>query len=143
MLLRRPEAGLRGNVSVSLAYVEAWLRGVGCLPVHHLMEDAATAEIARSQVWQWVRHGAVTAEGTPVTAELVQRLLQDEVAAARGRLGDRRFGGAQYEAAAQLLAPVLTASSPYPDFLTTLCYPRIMAVANPGAAAAATARPRM
>lgn len=54
------EAGLRSNLNVALAYMEAWLRGVGCVPIHNLMEDAATAEISRSQVWQWVRHGAKT-----------------------------------------------------------------------------------
>ena len=69
-LLRVPEgsiteAGLRQNVAVGLGYVEAWLRGIGCVPLFHLMEDAATAEISRAQLWQWVHHGAVLADGRP------------------------------------------------------------------------------
>ena len=83
-LLRPPagtitEAGLRGNVAVGLGYLEAWLRGIGCVPLFHLMEDAATAEISRAQLWQWVHHGAVLEDGRRVTAELCEQAIQTEL----------------------------------------------------------------
>jgi len=74
----RTEAGLRHNIRVGLQYLEAWLRGIGCVPIDHLMEDAATAEICRSQVWQWQKHGAVLDGGTKVTRTLVRDLIEEE-----------------------------------------------------------------
>jgi malate synthase len=85
-------AGVKSNVSVGIQYLESWLRGVGAAAIYNLMEDAATAEISRSQVWQWVHHGAKTAEGTPVTKELIKRIGREEVARLDGP--DRRFGDA-------------------------------------------------
>ncbi len=70
---RSPRAGLRQNVAVGIGYVEAWLRGNGCVPMFNLMEDAATAEISRAQVWQWVRHGQTLQDGRPVTEGLRAR----------------------------------------------------------------------
>jgi malate synthase len=72
------EAGLRINIDVGLQYLEAWLRGVGCVPIYNLMEDAATAEICRAQVWQWVKHGAKLNDGRTVTAELVLKLTDEQ-----------------------------------------------------------------
>jgi malate synthase len=72
------EAGLRINIDVGLQYLEAWLRGVGCVPIYNLMEDAATAEICRAQVWQWVKHGAKLDDGRTVTAELVTKLTDEQ-----------------------------------------------------------------
>jgi malate synthase len=83
------DAGLRGNVSVGIQYMESWLRGTGAAAINDLMEDAATAEIARSQVWQWVRHGAKTAEGTAITREAVKRIADEELAKLRSAYGDR------------------------------------------------------
>ena len=74
--------GLRSNVRVGLRYLTSWLAGSGAVGIDNLMEDVATAEIARSQIWQWVRHGVVTTDGTPITAELVRSLLSEELAAA-------------------------------------------------------------
>ncbi|GLC37368.1 hypothetical protein PLESTB_001594800 [Pleodorina starrii] len=119
------ERGLRDNLSVGLAYMESWLRGVGCVPIHNLMEDAATAEISRSQVWQWVRHGAITREGRVVAAPWVLQILQEEVQAARAKLGEQRFSASKYQLAAELLAGTIT-GGPYSDFLTTLCYDHIL-----------------
>ncbi|EFJ40428.1 hypothetical protein VOLCADRAFT_109454 [Volvox carteri f. nagariensis] len=119
------ERGLRDNLSVGLAYMESWLRGVGCVPIHNLMEDAATAEISRSQVWQWVRHGAITREGRVVSAPWVTQILQEEVEAAKAKLGAQRFAASKYELAARLLAGTIT-GGPYSDFLTTLCYEHIV-----------------
>src|SRR5262249_17353329 len=74
----RTEAGLRHNIRVGLQYLEAWLRGLGSGPIDHRMEDAATAEICRSQVWQWQRHGATLDDGTKVTRDLVRDLIGQE-----------------------------------------------------------------
>ena len=68
----RTEAGLRHNIRVGVQYLEAWLRGNGCVPLYNLMEDAATAEISRTQVWQWIRHGAALDDGRPVTVQRFQ-----------------------------------------------------------------------
>jgi malate synthase len=91
-LLRAPEGsitrdGVRRNVRVSVRYLEAWLRGIGCVPIDHLMEDAATAEIARSQLWQWVHHGARTETGDPVDVRLVREFLAAESGELRAELG--------------------------------------------------------
>ena len=86
------DAGVRSNVSVGIQYLESWLRGVGAAAIYNLMEDAATAEISRSQIWQWVHHGARTAEGTAVTKELVQTIGREEVARLDGP--GRRFADA-------------------------------------------------
>ncbi len=89
-LVRIPEgtktaAGLRQNVAVGIGYIEAWLRGIGCVPLFHLMEDAATAEISRAQIWQWRRHGATLEDGRPVDSALIRQAVSDELA--RRRLG--------------------------------------------------------
>jgi malate synthase len=86
------EAGLRANVSVGIQYIESWLRGTGAAAIFNLMEDAATAEISRSQVWQWVHHGAALAEGARVTAELVRKIADEEMAKlpADGRFAEAR-----------------------------------------------------
>ncbi len=104
------EAGLRLNIDVGVKYLEAWLRGVGCVPIYNLMEDAATAEICRAQVWQWVKHGAVLKDGRPVTAEMV-RSMTDEIAP-----GDPK--------AAQLFKKMMT-SADFPEFLTLSAYENI------------------
>jgi malate synthase len=82
------EAGLRNDVNVGIQYISSWLRGNGAAGIYGLMEDAATAEIARSQVWQWIRHGATLEDGTPVTRELVQRLETEELERIRSEIGD-------------------------------------------------------
>ena len=79
------EGGIRSNISVGLQYMESWLRGVGCVPIHNLMEDAATAEISRSQLWQWLKHGATTAEGTKITHAYLNGLIEQEIAKVPGR----------------------------------------------------------
>src|SRR4029079_2678022 len=87
------EAGLRGNVSVALQYIETWLRGQGAVGINNMMEDAATAEISRSQVWQWLNNDIELSDsGQRVTRELVERVIAEEVAAIRARLGDDAFG---------------------------------------------------
>ncbi len=86
------DAGVRSNVSVGIQYIESWLRGVGAAAIYNLMEDAATAEISRSQVWQWVHHGAKTAEGSAITKDAIRKIGREEVARLDGP--GRRFGDA-------------------------------------------------
>jgi malate synthase len=82
------EAGLRNDVNVGIQYISSWLRGNGAAGIYGLMEDAATAEIARSQVWQWIRHGRALDDGTSVTRELAQRLATEELEKVRAEIGD-------------------------------------------------------
>ena len=118
------EAGLRQNVAVGLGYVEAWLRGIGCVPLFNLMEDAATAEISRAQLWQWVHHHAVMEDGVPVTIELVESVIAEELAATRPKVDDARY--AAYEQAATLMRKLI-ASEKFPDFLTVPAYAEVLA----------------
>src|SRR5439155_3610351 len=96
------EAGLRLNINVGLQYLEAWLRGNGCVPIYNLMEDAATAEISRSQVWQWVRHQAKLADGRMITRELVVQTIKQELEKLKGMLGADRFQKGKFDLAASL-----------------------------------------
>jgi malate synthase len=84
----RTEEGMRNNIRVGVQYTEAWLRGNGAVPLYNLMEDAATAEISRTQVWQWVKYGAQLEDGRQVTRELFEQLLDDEMAKLRTALGE-------------------------------------------------------
>src|SRR5213594_2933551 len=100
------EAGLRTNVNVGIQYVASWLRGTGAAAINNLMEDAATAEISRSQIWQWVHHGVPVAEGSTVTRELVKKIEQEELAKIRKTVGDDFYGSGRYEEAASLFDDV-------------------------------------
>ena len=111
------EAGVRGNVSVALRYLESWLRGVGAAAIDNLMEDAATAEISRSQIWQWIHQGTVTAEGVTITAEYVERLL------AEVRTDLTRTPGDRFDDAEEVLRQVALTDD-YPTFLTLVAYPQ-------------------
>ncbi len=109
------ENGLRTNISVSLQYLESWLRGVGCVPINNLMEDAATAEISRSQVWQWVRHHARLVDGREVTLPLVHNLMGEEV--------QKLANPEKYEDAANLFYDLIR-STEMPEFFTLQAYTR-------------------
>ena len=115
------EAGLRGNVSVALQYLEAWLGGNGAVGINNLMEDAATAEISRSQVWQWVHHGVRLDNGDVVTAELVRRIVDEELAAIRDRVGDDVFSAGRFPDARELFERVALADE-FIEFLTLPAY---------------------
>jgi malate synthase len=111
------EAGLRNNISVGIQYIGSWLAGNGCVPVFHLMEDAATAEISRSQIWQWIRSPkGVLDDGRKVTRELFRSLLPEELAKIRTLLGDQ-FAAGRYEQAAKLFDRITT-DDDYVEFLT-------------------------
>jgi malate synthase len=119
------EAGLRNNISVGIQYIGAWLAGNGCVPVYHLMEDAATAEISRSQVWQWIRSPrGVLEDGRKVSAELVRALLPEELARIRELLGEEAWSAGRYEEAARLFEALAT-DDEYVEFLTLPGYDRL------------------
>ena len=99
----RTEAGLRHNVRVGVQYLEAWLGGNGCVPLYNLMEDAATAEISRTQVWQWVRHGAHLEDGRPLTADRFRRIVDEEIQKLRETLGAERFAAGRFAEAREPL----------------------------------------
>jgi malate synthase len=108
------DAGMRANLAIGLGYMEGWLRGVGCVPINSLMEDAATAEVSRSQLWQWCRHGVVTAEGRRVTGEYALRLL-GEISRELERGAPQ---GNKYALAAKYYATQVTGGE-YGEFLTS------------------------
>jgi malate synthase len=111
------EAGLRSNVSVALQYIEAWLRGNGAVAIFNLMEDAATSEIARSQLWQWLHNGVRLSNGEPVTVELVHRIEDEELAKIREAVGDEAFDAGRFTDARALFEKVAL-SDDFVDFLT-------------------------
>jgi malate synthase len=119
------EAGLRNNISVGIQYLGAWLAGNGCVPVFNLMEDAATAEISRSQIWQWIRSDkGRLADGRKVTVELFRKLLAEELPKVKGTLGEEAYAAGRYEEGARLFERI-TADDNYVEFLTLPAYERI------------------
>jgi malate synthase len=115
------EQGLRSNVEVALLYLESWLRGSGAVGIHNLMEDAATAEISRSQVWQWLHNGVTLDTGETVTLELVNRVLDEETAKLRTAVGEEAWTSGRFEEAEELFTQVATAEE-FEDFLTVPAY---------------------
>ncbi|MGX5681475.1 malate synthase A [Schumannella luteola] len=113
------DQGVRSNVSIALRYLESWLRGVGAAAIDNLMEDAATAEISRSQLWQWMHQRVVTAEGQLITRDMVERLLREELAGAERAPGDR------FDDAAEVFRAV-TLEEHFPTFLTITAYSRYL-----------------
>jgi malate synthase len=127
------EAGLRQNINVGIGYLEAWLRGLGCVPLYHLMEDAATAEISRTQVWQWLKHGAKLDDGRLIDRALVRRLIGEELDKTRTMVGAARFDGGRYQDAAKLFQD-LSEARDFTDFLTLPAYDMVVAEERKGAA---------
>jgi malate synthase len=116
------ERGLRTNISVGVQYLEAWLRGMGCVPLYNLMEDAATAEISRAQVWQWIRHpGGVLEDGRRITSELTRSLLAEEMEKIRAASGGETFAAGRFDDAARLFLELIT-SKEFTEFLTLPAY---------------------
>jgi malate synthase len=127
-LLRVPqgsitEPGLRNNLYVAVSYLGTWLDGQGAVPIHNLMEDAATAEIARAQLWQWIRHDqGVLDDGRRITGQLVRRLLAEERARIREEVGEAVYRAGQFERAAEIIDQV-TGQDDLVEFLTLEAYP--------------------
>ena len=119
------DEGLRNNVSVSLQYMAAWLSGNGCVPINNLMEDAATAEIARAQIWQWIRHPrGVLTDGRRVTSELFRQYLKEERERLAGKLGADAYVKGRFDEAAALLDQITTAPE-FQTFLTLGAYRKL------------------
>lgn len=116
------EAGLRANIEVALCYLGAWLAGTGCVPIHNLMEDAATAEISRSQVWQWIHspHG-VLVDGRDVTLDLVRGMIPGVLTGIIAGVSEKRFIAGDYQQAAKVFEQLIE-QDPIVEFLTNYCY---------------------
>ena len=115
------EAGLRINVNVGVQYLEAWLGGLGCVPLYHLMEDAATAEISRTQIWQWIHHKVKTAEGQIINGELVKKVVREELEKIHQSIGPEKFGPGKFKLASELFEKMSTQPN-CPEFLTLFAY---------------------
>jgi malate synthase len=115
------EAGLRQNLNVGIGYLEAWLRGNGCVPLYHLMEDAATAEISRAQVWQWIRHKAKLADGRVIDKALCRKLLEEELQKLKKLAGEEAYAKGRYKDAAKIFLDLIEAEK-FPEFLTIPAY---------------------
>lgn len=112
---------MRANINVALRYIDSWLRGTGAAAIHNLMEDAATAEIARCQVWQWIRNGTKLEDGTALTHELAVEFLDDELAKVRTDLG----ASARLDDARAIFTETALGEK-LPSFLTTVAYARYL-----------------
>jgi len=115
------EHGLRTNINVGVLYLESWLRGSGCVPLYNLMEDAATAEISRAQVWQWVRHGARLDDGRVITRELVHATLREEMIRIREEAGEEAWVAGRFETASKLFAGMMT-DEEFTEFMPSMAY---------------------
>ncbi len=116
------EGGIRNNISVSLQYLESWLRGTGCVPIFNLMEDAATVEIARSQLWQWLHHPkGILTDGRKFTPELYKQLQADELQKLRDTLGTQEYATRRFEDAEKILDQIIL-NDQFVDFLTLPAY---------------------
>jgi malate synthase len=115
------EAGLLWNIDVGIQYLASWLSGSGCVPINNLMEDAATAEICRAQVWQWVEYNTPLDDGRRINDILVQELIADQVMRIRDQVGMERFYSGNYRLAAELLERLMSGAE-FPDFLTLVAY---------------------
>jgi malate synthase len=117
----RTESGLRHNVRVGIQYLEAWLRGQGCVPIYNLMEDAATAEISRAQVWQWLKHSAPLDDGSVVSPERIKMIVTEEMARVKSEVGDARFQTGKFNEARALFER-LSLAPRFEEFLTLPAY---------------------
>ena len=118
------EAGLRQNIAVSIGYLESWLRGIGCVPLFNLMEDAATAEISRAQLWQWIHQKSKLNDGRVITIELTLKTIDEELAKIQQAQGDVQFRAGRYTQAAGILRDLIQ-SPKFIEFLTLPAYDRL------------------
>ncbi|MHB8527217.1 MAG: malate synthase A [Candidatus Acidiferrales bacterium] len=115
------EDGLQRNIDVSLRYLASWLQGNGCVPLYNLMEDAATAEISRAQIWQWARHGAKLEDGRTVSESLVLQIFERERNSIRAEVGGAQFDSGKFATAAKILESLIT-DHEFPEFLMAVAY---------------------
>jgi malate synthase len=114
------EGGLRRNIDVALQYLESWLRGNGCVPIYNLMEDAATAEISRTQIWQWIRYGAKLEDGRTITADMHDAILADVLRQTQLSMEEQAFEASKFRRAGELLRQL--SRGEFREFLTTTAY---------------------
>ena len=112
------ESGLRRNIDVALRYIESWLRGNGCVPIYNLMEDAATAEICRAQLWQWIHYSAKIDDGRVITSSLFESQLNDILGAMKGSM--EAFRASKFQRAAEIIGQL--SKGEFREFLTTAAY---------------------
>lgn len=117
--------GVRHNITVGLLYLEAWLNGLGCVPIFNLMEDAATAEISRSQLWQWIRHRARLDDGRTLTPELYREIASEELQRIRGLVGDDRYERGKFALAVDIFDRLITHAE-FTEFLTLPAYQELL-----------------
>ena len=117
---RITEEGFERNIEISLIYLESWLRGLGCVPIFHLMEDAATAEISRAQLWQWNRYGVKTDEGTLIDTQRIATVLGEVLARKQAEMGPEAYKASKFDRAGSLLLTFV--EGPFRSFLTTELY---------------------
>ena len=115
------ELGFRENIKVGIQYVEAWLCGNGCVPLYNLMEDAATAEISRSQMWQWIKNQANMDNGKVITAEYFESILFQELDAIKNEVGEDRFNKGKFDMASKLFKEMILKDD-FDEFLTLPAY---------------------
>jgi malate synthase len=121
------ENGVRININIGIQYLGAWLAGTGCVPIYNLMEDAATAEISRAQIWHWIRSPLGTLDdGRKVTPELFRALVPQELAKVRAMLGEQQYAAGKYSEAATMFEQ-LTLDDDFADFLTLPAYEYVIA----------------
>jgi malate synthase len=121
------EQGLRTNINIGIQYMGAWLAGTGCVPIFNLMEDAATAEISRAQIWHWIRSPkGILDDGRKVSRELFQTLVPQELARVKEILGERQYAAGKYEEGARMFEE-LTLAEDFADFLTLPAYEYVIA----------------
>jgi malate synthase len=121
----KTEPGFRENIRVGVQYIEAWLSGRGAVPIYNLMEDAATAEICRAQIWQWLTYGAVLENGNAVTPDFFDRALKEEMERVRAEIGAHAYGQGRFPEAIALFRK-LSLASQFEEFLTTPAYQLIV-----------------
>ena len=112
---------MRTNIRVSIQYIEAWISGTGCVPVYGLMEDAATVEISRASIWQWIQNGKQLSNGKTVTKALFREMLNEELQVVRDEVGEPRYQDGRFREAAEMIDR-LTTGEELADFLTLPAY---------------------
>jgi malate synthase len=115
------EQGLRMNIDIGIQYLESWMRGNGCVPIHNLMEDAATAEISRTQVWQWAHFHKQLSDGRAITDSMIRDVIKQELEKIHSSVGEARYGAGKYPQAATLFEQMMV-SPDLKDFLTLEAY---------------------
>ena len=114
-------AGLKWNIDVGLQYLAAWLDGNGCVPIYNLMEDAATSEICRAQIWQWVKHGAKLDTGETVTAQMARDTMATVLDGIKAKMGEQKFSASKFPEAGKIMVQLMT-SPDFHEFLTLDAY---------------------